>query len=123
MSYSIDLRERVIKFIEDGGSKTEATRIFAVCRDTIYGWLKKKAEKGTLKDDPPKRNWKKIDPSALLAYVEQNPDLTLAEYGNHFGASSPSVHKALKKLKITRKKRPHSTKNEMKKSVQYFWSR
>lgn len=123
MSYSIDLRERVIKFIEEGGSKTEAARIYAVCRDTIYDWLKKKTENGTLSDASPKRKWKKIEPSALLAYVEENPDFTLSEYGKFFGASNPSVHAALKKLKITRKKRPLSTKNEMKKSVQYFWSR
>lgn len=69
MSYSLDLRERVIKFIEDGGSKVDAARIFFVCRDTIYSWLKKKSVKGTLKDDPPKRSWKKLNPEVLESYV------------------------------------------------------
>jgi len=123
MSYSIDLRERVIKFIEDGGSKVEAACTFSVCRDTIYSWLKKKAVKGTLKDDPPKRGWKKIEPSALLAYVQQHPDLILAEYGKHFGAKSSSICMALKRLKVTRKKRQLSTKNAMKTNVQHFWSK
>lgn len=123
MSYSIDLRERVIKFIENGGSKMEAVRTFSISRETIYSWLKKKAVKGTLKDDPPKRGWKKIEPSALLAYVEQYPDLTLAEYGKHFGAKSSSICTTLKRLKVTRKKRQLSTKNATKKSVQHFWSK
>ena len=69
MSYSIDLRERVIKFIENGGSKMEAVRTFSVCRVTIYSWLKKKAVKGTLKDDPPKRGWKTIKINANNFYA------------------------------------------------------
>jgi putative transposase len=122
MSYSIDLRERVIKYIEEGGSKVEAAHIFDVCRVTIYSWLKKKVVKGTLKDDPPKRRWKKLEPQALLAYVQQYPDLRLSDYAKHFGASIPSVFLALKRLKITRKKRPHSIKRGVKKNVQHFWS-
>ena len=123
MSYSLDLRERVITFIEEGGSKVDAARIFDVSRNTIYSWLTKKAERGTLKDDPPKRGWKKINPEALIAYVNQNPDLTLAEYARHFGASAPSVCLAFKRLKITRKKRRPFTENETKKNAQHFWSK
>lgn len=122
MGYSVDLRERVIKFIEDGGSKTDAARIFSVSRVTIYSWEKKKVEKGTLKDTPPKRGWKKLNPELLLAHVAKYPDLTLAEYAKHFGASITSVCLALKRLKVTRKKRPRFTKSGMKKSVQHFWS-
>ena len=123
MSYSLDLRERVIAFIEEGGSKVEAARIFGVCRFTIYSWLTKKAETGTLKDDPPKRGWKKINPEALIAYVNQNPDLTLAEYAQHFGASAPSVCLAFKRLRITREKRQSFIENVMKKNAQYFWNK
>lgn len=121
MSYSVDLRERIITFIEGGGKKVDAAHIFGVCRYTIYSWLTKKAETGTLKDDPPKRGWKKINPEALIAYVNQNPDLTLVEYAKHFDASAPSVCLAFKRLKITRKKRQPFTENAMKKSAQYFW--
>lgn len=104
MSYTLDLRDRVIKFIEEGGKKVDAARIFGVCRFSIYSWLTKKAETGTVKDDPPKRGWKKINPQVLISYVNQNPDLTLAEYAQHFGTSAPSVCLAFKRLKITRKK-------------------
>lgn len=116
MSYSIDLRERVIKFIEEGGSKSEASRIFDVTRKAIYSWIKKKASNGTLKDSPPKRRWKKLEPDALKKYIEANPDFTLKDYGRHFGASAPSVCLALRRLKITQKKRPHFTKNVVNKS-------
>ncbi|MBX3487373.1 MAG: IS630 transposase-related protein [Candidatus Paracaedibacteraceae bacterium] len=41
MSYSVDLRERVVKFIEEGGSKSSAAILFCIDRSTILGWLKK----------------------------------------------------------------------------------
>ena len=39
MSYSIDLRRRVIEFVKQGGRKTKAAQIFNVGRSTIYEWL------------------------------------------------------------------------------------
>ena len=100
MSYSIDLRERVIKFVEAGGSKSEAARVFCVCRDTVYGWVKKKEATGTLQDDPPKRGWKKIDPQVLIALVKERPDDTLFQYAKHFSATVTAVCLAFKRLKI-----------------------
>ena len=35
MAYSNDLRERVLKYVENGSSKTEAAGIFGVCLKTI----------------------------------------------------------------------------------------
>jgi transposase len=123
MSYSIDLRARVVNYIENGGGKAEAARLFNVSRVTVYKWLKKKEVSGVLKDDPPKRGWKKINPEALAEYVKNNPDQTLAEYANHFKVKISSTWLALKKLKITRKKRPCSTRKGAKLSVQRFWSK
>ena len=39
MSYSIDLRKRVVDYVENGGRIAQATRIFQVGRATIYRWL------------------------------------------------------------------------------------
>ena len=39
MRYSIDLRKRVLDFVEAGGSKAEASRRFSVSRTIIYEWL------------------------------------------------------------------------------------
>ena len=47
MIYSIDLRKRVIAFIERGGKKLEASRRFNVCRPRIAKWLLLKKETGT----------------------------------------------------------------------------
>ena len=122
MSYSIDLRERIIQFVEEGHSKTEAAKVFGVSRFTILNWLHKRSKTGTLRDAKPRRGWKKLEPKALISYVELNPEATLREYADHFKASVPSVCLALKKLKITRKKRYISTENGMKRSVKHLWS-
>ena len=39
MAYSIDLRKRVLDFINNGGSKVAAKRTFGISRRTIYNWL------------------------------------------------------------------------------------
>lgn len=39
MTYSLDLRRRVVDFVRFGGGTSEAARRFQVCGPCIYGWL------------------------------------------------------------------------------------
>ncbi|MCS7225552.1 MAG: transposase, partial [Gloeomargarita sp. SKYB31] len=39
MCYSLDLREKVMAFIENGHSITQAAKVFNIGRATIYRWL------------------------------------------------------------------------------------
>ena len=124
MIYSIDLRKRVIAFIETGGKKLEASRRFNVCRPTIDQWLLLKKETGRVEAPPlPPRSWRKLNPEALVAYVEAHPDGMLEDYAKHFQTSPSGIWRALKRLKFTRKKRQLSTKSGTKINVQHFWSR
>lgn len=123
MSYSNDLRKKVIDFIDKGKGVTEAAITFGITRTTIYKWLRIKRFTGSLSDTPPKRGWKKIDPARLIAFVKDHPDCTLAEYAKHFKTSTVSICRTLKRLKITRKKRLLFIRNGMKPSVRYFWSK
>lgn len=86
--YSIDLRERVIAFIEKGGKKLEASRRFAVGRPAIDKWLLLKKKTGSLEPTPlAPRPWRKLDPIALQAYVKKYPDERLEDYAQHFQVS------------------------------------
>jgi len=116
MSYSIDLREKVLKYVEKGGSISEASRLFDISRPAIYQWIKKK-NLGSLKDKPPRRPWRKINPEEVTAFVEKHSDLTLADYAKHFGIKPSSMFNVFKRLNISRKKRQFVTKKEMKLSV------
>ena len=53
-AYALDLRERVVKFIQGGGSKVEAARRFDLARSSVYRYLVA-AKKGAL---PPKTSQK-----------------------------------------------------------------
>lgn len=102
-AYALDLRERVVKFIQGGGSKTEAGRRFDLARSSVYRYLAA-AEEGTL---PPKTSWgtwRKLDPEQLRSHVKQHPAATLKELQQVFGVSHQAVWVRLGQLGFTLKK-------------------
>ena len=100
MAYSLDLRQKVIAFIEAGGSITKASKIFKVGRATIYRWL----GRDNLAPTKVTHRKRKVDVQALEKDVEQNPDTSLTERAKKFGVTPASLSYQFKKLKITRKK-------------------
>ena len=112
MAYSTDLRQRVLDFINKGGSKTAAKRTFGVSRRTIYNWLE--AEDPFACEKPGPKGPRSIDYEALREHVADFPDATLAERAQHFGVSKHGIFYALSKLNITRKKRRRPTKNSVR---------
>ena len=100
MTYSIDLREAVILYVNNGGSRTEASRIFDVARSTLYRWLD--SEDLRPKKHGPRR--RKIDMPALAKHVTDHPDMFLHERAEEFGVSLSGMHYALKRLGIVKKR-------------------
>jgi transposase len=114
-SYSVDLRERVLQYLEKNKNREAASRLFQVGVATIYRWLSRKKEKGNV--EPLRRPYvyKKIDDQKLIDYIEKNPDHFLSEIAKHFNLTPQAIFYALKRLKITRKKSSRSTRKETKK--------
>ena len=94
MTYSLDLRKRVLSFVEGGGSKSAASRVFGVGRNTVYSWLRRPG----LAPLPPGPRRRKLDRAALMR-----------ERAEHFSVSIGSVSRALALLGVTRKKKPCAT--------------
>lgn len=115
-AYSEDLREKVITFLDDGGTQSEAAQHFSIGRSSIVRWQKQRRETGKLKAYPQgrKRGTSRVDGKALQRYIEKNPDQKLTEIGRHFGVSGVMIWKRLKQLKYTFKKRPSATRSAMK---------
>ena len=107
MSYSLDLRERVVTHVESGSSRVSAAKFFNVGERTVRRWLGLKKETGGLSPRshgggyPPK-----IDLSELKKSVDLNPNKTLSDLEEEFSASGASLWNALKKLQYTYKKNP-----------------
>jgi transposase len=102
-AYTLDLRERVVKFVKSGGSKAEAARRFAVGRRTVYRYLDA-AQAGTLAPKQSWGHWRKLDPHQLQAHVKKHPDATLKEIQKVFGVSHHAVWVRLRQLGFTLKK-------------------
>jgi transposase len=113
--YSIDLRKRVLQYLEENNDKMKASQLFQVGIATVYRWIKRKKQRGNVEALKKKSSYKKIDDQKLIAYVEQNPDHFLSEIAKHFGLTLQAIFYALKRLKITRKKRLRFTRKEMQK--------
>ena len=109
MKYDIELRRRALAYWADGHSKKETAEVFQVDPSTLYRWKSRLNETGDLLPQKRKNTFKKIDPKKLKAYIEQNPDAFLKEIAVEFDCSDVAILKALRRLKITRKKKRQFT--------------
>ena len=73
MPYILDLIQRVIDLLKDGGMITEAAHIFGIGRASIYGWL----SRSKLEATKVKRRQRKLDWKELEKDVKQNPELSV----------------------------------------------
>src|SRR5262249_29230009 len=82
MSYSKDLRVRVIRAVENGETARGAARHFVIGDSTAIRWAKRWRETGSFEARSNKgqsRSPLKKHKEWLLALVRQEPDLTLEE--------------------------------------------
>jgi transposase len=70
MPYSLDFRQKVINFIENGGKITKAAHTFGIGRASIYRWL----SRPTLEATKVKIRQRKLDWKELEKDVKQNPE-------------------------------------------------
>jgi len=105
MAYSEDLRKRVIGYLQEGKTQEETSKIFKVGVTTIKRWKSLLSETGRLEKRPLDRTARKFESEKLNAYMEENPDALLKDIAAHFGGSTSGAFDALKREKITYKKR------------------
>jgi transposase len=108
MTYSIDVRKKVVEHVRRGGSQAEAARRFEVSVWCVRDWLGREDlqphQRGVARQ-------RKLDKAALRAHVKAHPEALVRERAAHFGVCYNAVWQALRALKITPKKRPSSTKS------------
>lgn len=115
MVYSLDLRKRALNYIANGGSRLEASKIFAVTIPTLANWLSREKQNDLvpkMKGSKPS----KIDNEKLKKYIEDHPDSYLREIAVVFNSTLQAVFYACKRLGITLKKKPVTIKKEMRRN-------
>ena len=93
-----------MEYWNDGHSKRATAAVFKVSTFTLQQWKNRLNETGNLEAKKRRETWKKIEPAKLKEYIEQHPDAFLKEIGDAFGCSDVAILKALKRLRISRKK-------------------
>ena len=112
MSYSEDYRKRVIEYRKEGHTLMNTHEVFKVAIITIRKWEIKLKEEGTLGKKKVVRPCRKLAPDKLRAYIADHPDAYLREIAAEFHCCETAVSYALRRLKITRKKRRRTMENK-----------
>ena len=106
MTYSKDLRQRVLAAVAQGMPPTTASRTFQVSRATLYRWLENPTPKPL-----PKIRTRKLDAKKLLDHVRRYPDARLRDRAAEFGVCPSAISYRLKQLKVTCKKNSFAIDN------------
>lgn len=114
--YSLDLRERVIKFLESGNTQILAAKVFSLNLSTVNRWYLRYRREGNC--DPRKRLGakSKVDQKSLESYIISNPDAKLRDLSSIFGVSVWGIYYWLGKLGFSYKKKPLPMWKRIKKS-------
>jgi transposase len=102
--YSIDLREKALKY-RATHTEAETSEIFGISVSAIQSWQKLEKEQGNLKPKELERSGRKIKTSELKLDVETYPEDFNWERAVRFGCTEEAIRKAMKRNKLTRKKR------------------
>ena len=104
MAYDKKYKKRAVEYHEEGNPIRQTAKIFGISPNTLSGWIKQYRKEG--KFVRKQRVYEhKITESELTEYLEENPDAYQSEIAEHFQTSQSTVNRALKRYKITRKKR------------------
>ena len=104
MSYDKRFRRQALAYWADGHSKRETASVFKVSTTALQAWKSQLKETGELAPRKRRETWRKLEPERLAEFVTQHPDAYLKEIAEAFDCSDVAVLKALRRLKITRKK-------------------
>lgn len=89
---SLDLRERVMMYLDECHTHQEACELFKICLRTLTNWRNLQKSKGSLVIESVWRSPHKLIDNEFVEYIKKNPDSYLRDIANHFRCSG--VHKA-----------------------------
>jgi len=100
MSYSFDLRRRVVLYVQDGGTKISASRQFKVSLWCVNDWC----SRVHLEPNKPPGRPRKIDWDALATDIQKHPDKLLRDVQRNLASESMQFGMFVKSLKSAIKK-------------------
>jgi transposase len=125
-AYSPDLREKVLRAVDQGKARREIVNVFGVSLATLKRYLKQRRERGNVLPKPiPGRPSKKFAPleAGLVAQLKAHSDATLQEHcrlweeAHAMRVSTSTMSRAIRRVGWTRKKKLWVPANATKRPV------
>ena len=111
--YSADLRVRVVEAVDEGATRQEAAERFGVSVSSAVRWHQAWRNEGTIEPKPYGGSCSPLEDyaEALLALIEEHPDLTLDEIvavmrKRKIPGSRTALFRFLERRAVTSKKSP-----------------
>ena len=104
-AYSIDLRKRVIEYIEEGNNYISASNRYKISRETVRKWYIRYKTEGHYNEKVRKGKKSRIIRLEFENYVKTHSGATLAQIGSHFEMTGRSVHYYMQKFSFAYKKK------------------
>jgi len=105
-AYSLDLRERVIKYLEEGNSQRLASKVFKISKTTVNTWRLGYKRDGSYA--PKKRigSSPSIKMNDFVKYVKSHSNARSLDIGKEFNMSASGARYWLRRFGFTYKKKP-----------------
>ncbi len=120
-AYSYDLRKKAMEALDEGESREAVAARFKIGRTTLWEWQQRKKETGDFQSKKLSNggyNQKIIDWNKFIEFAKKHGRKTLSEMAKLWGnVSIQTIHRALRKIGFTRKKRHMDTRKGTKKNV------
>ena len=104
--YSQDLREKVIKYLEEGNSQRAASKVFQLSPRTVNTWYVRYKKEGNYQARKRLGAKPSIEIDDFIKYVEENRDSRTEDIGRKFGISASGARYWLRQLGFSYKKKP-----------------
>ena len=103
--YALDLRKKVISYLEKGHSQASCAIVFDLHNSTVGRWWRRYVHEGHVNPRARPGRHAIVAPKALVEYLQKFPNQTAKEIGIHFGVSGTAILKRLHKLGFSYKKK------------------
>lgn len=115
--YSLDLREKVIKFLEEGNSQRLASKVFKISKTTVNSWQLRYKRGGSYAFKKRVGSKPSIQIKDFVNYVEDHPNASSLDIGKEFNISASGARYWLRRLGFRYKKKTLPTWKRILKGV------
>ena len=115
--YSIDLRQKVIKFVHAGNTQRAASEVFNLSKTTVNAWWLRYKSEGHCCARKHLGAAPRIEKEGFIKHITENPNATSEDIAREFGISASGARYWLSRVGFTYKKKPLPMWKQVKKSA------